>query len=115
MKTKIISVFVIAFSLIACAVFAGNNKSVIKNNQIRKFHEEPVYFQIVVETIFQEGEREKIDKLLVDNYAPFVITSVDYKLKTLEIKVFRKCPFDEVKQGFDKVGLRIMKETELKK
>lgn len=111
MKTKIISVFVIAFSLIACAVFAGDNKSAIKNNLSEKLCTGQIYYQIIVETIFQEADREKFEKAWQEMAAPFVISEIDYKLKSITVKMIRKASFDDVKQSFDKVGMRIMKET----
>jgi hypothetical protein len=69
-----------------------------------------MYYKLTVDYMFQPSDRAKIDEVFLKNSAPFTIEDIDYTAKTILIRMTSKAPFDDVKQIFDKVGMRIAKE-----
>lgn len=103
-------------SICLCITTSGiTAKPIFKNLKIVQLIGEPVYYSLTLESIFLEKDRGKYDEAFKTLYAPFVMEEIDYANKTVVVKLTQKAAYDDVKQTFDKAGLRIIKESILQK
>lgn len=103
-------------SICLCITTSGiSAKPIFKNFKIVQVTGDPVYYSLALESIFPEKDRGRYDDAFKTLYAPFVIEEIDYANKTIVVKLTQKATYEDVKQTFDKAGLRIIKESILQK
>jgi hypothetical protein len=73
-----------------------------------------VQYKITIEKMFLEEDKNRVKERLQESCPGLEIEDVDYSAKTLIITTNKETRYDDIKQGFDKAGLRIMKEELLK-
>lgn len=70
---------------------------------------EKIEYKITLSEIVKEEEFERVKLRLKQDNAPFEIIKVDYKEKTVHIKLQNKIPYDQIEKVFGSVRLNVVK------
>src|SRR4051812_11383162 len=74
-----------------------------------------LYYKITVETIFSEKDESAIIEKMKGFLPDAEIMKVKYQEKQIIVKVSKETVYDQIKSGFDKVGIRITREESFTK
>jgi hypothetical protein len=71
--------------------------------------QEKIEYKVSLNEIFKEEEFERLKLRLKQDNAPFEIIGVDYKAKTVHIKMQSKILYDQIEKVFGTLRLNVLK------